>query len=238
MSLSPSRRRPAATVAVTVAALLVAVLPTVGASPAAALETSESAFTGFTDKSEVRAAGTSVVSSGELAVTDGSAPSGSGTTYYVDSAGGDDAAAGTSADAAWRTLANVNATVYEPGDRILLKAGSSWSASGATVAREAYDYTTWSAGQASHVVGPDATALLAPRGSGTEADPILLSSYGDGPAPELNGLGVVNDVLQLTNQEHWDTFAVSTFKARAPEHCEASRSTTSSSAMSPDTPGR
>ena len=54
------------------------------------------------------------------------------------------------------------------------------------------------------MVGSDATPLLAPRGSGTEADPILLSSYGDGAAPELNGLGVVNDVLQLTNQEHWD----------------------------------
>ena len=144
MSLSPSRRRPAATVAVTVAALLAAVLPAVAASPAAALGTGDSAFTGFTDKSDTRSAGTSVVSSGELAVTDGSAPSGSGTTYYVDSAGGDDAASGTSADAAWRTLANVNATVFEPGDRILLKAGSSWSASGTTVAREAYDYTTWS----------------------------------------------------------------------------------------------
>lgn len=203
MSLSFSVRRPVATVAVTVAALLGVGLPALGASPAAAA-LDDVAFVGFTDKSELRTGGRTVVANGELVVSDGSAPHGSGTTYYVDSQSGDDAADGLAPATAWRTFANVNGAGFQPGDRILLKAGSSWSASGTEVAREAYDYTTWSGGQPTHVPGPDGTALLAPGGSGTAEAPIILSSYGEGAAPELHGRGVVNDVLQLTNQEHWD----------------------------------
>ena len=203
MSLSFSMRRPVATVAVTVAALLGVGLPALGASPAAAA-LDDVSFFGFTDKSELRTDGRTVVANGELVVTDGSAPQGGGTTYYVDSQAGDDAADGLAPATAWRSFANVNGTDFRPGDRILLKAGSSWSASGTEVAREAYDYTTWSSGQPTHVSAPDGTALLAPGGSGTAEAPIILSSYGEGAAPELNGRGVVNDVLQLSNQEHWD----------------------------------
>lgn len=205
LSLSMSLRRPAAAVAVSMAALLGAGLPAVLVAPAAtAATTAGESFVGFTDKSALEAEGRAVVSSRELSVADGSAPAGAGTTYYVDSAAGDDALPGTSAETAWKSLANVNATVFQPGDRILLKAGSTWTAQGDAVAREAYDYTTWSGGVGTDVPGADATALLAPKGSGTADQPIVLSSYGDGAAPELDGRGVVNDVVQLTNQEHWD----------------------------------
>jgi hypothetical protein len=47
-------------------------------------------------------------------------PARPGTAYYVDAAGGDDSAAGTAPAAAWRTLDEVNATTFRPGDRILL----------------------------------------------------------------------------------------------------------------------
>nr|WP_173023491.1 MULTISPECIES: InlB B-repeat-containing protein [unclassified Pseudoflavonifractor] len=47
-----------------------------------------------------------------------------GTTFYVDSEGGDDSSEGTSADAPWKTLGKVNALTLKPGDRVLLKAGS------------------------------------------------------------------------------------------------------------------
>ena len=205
MSLSLSIRRPVAAVAVSLTALLGAALPAVMVAPAAsAAAPAEESFVGFTEKSTLEVEGRGVVSSQQLLVDDGSAPAGAGTTYYVDSTAGDDALAGTSAETAWKTFANVNATELQPGDRLLLKAGSSWTAEGDSVAREAYDYTTWSGGVGTDVVGPDATALLAPKGSGTADRPIVLSSYGDGSAPELNGRGVVNDVVQLTNQEHWD----------------------------------
>ncbi|WP_311212240.1 MULTISPECIES: PxKF domain-containing protein [unclassified Arthrobacter] len=160
-------------------------------------------FSGFTDKSALQNKGRAIVAGKQLSVTDGSAPAGSGATYFVDSAGGDDSAAGTSTGTAWKTFGNVNAKEFGPGDRILLKAGSSWSAEGTQVAMEAYDYTQWIGGAATDVSGPGPTFLLAPKGSGTSTSPIVLSSYGDGAAPELNGRGVVNDVLQLTNQQHW-----------------------------------
>ncbi|MEV0797579.1 right-handed parallel beta-helix repeat-containing protein [Kribbella sp. NPDC050281] len=181
-----------------------------GAAPASAALPAESpksapSFAGYTDKTALKTEGRSVVDNGALPVVDGSAPPRrGGTTYYVDSAGGDDTAKGKSPSTAWKTLAKVNATAFGPGDRILLKAGSSWSAEGDQVAKEAYDYTQWTAGQPTDVAGTDPTALLAPKGSGSAARPIILSSYGDGAAPELNGRGVVNDVVQLNNQEHWD----------------------------------
>jgi len=47
------------------------------------------------------------------------------TTYYI-SNNGSDAANGLTSGTAWRTLTNVNATTFEPGDSILFKAGDSW----------------------------------------------------------------------------------------------------------------
>ncbi len=185
--------------------MVVAGAPIASASLTAGSPKRVPSFAGYTDKSALKTEGRGVVENGALPVVHGSAPARrGGTTYYVDSVSGDDAAKGRSPSTAWRTFANVNATEFGPGDRILLRAGSSWSAEGDEVAKEAYDYTQWTDGKPTDVVGADPTALLAPKGSGTASRPIVLSSYGDGTAPELNGRGVVNDVLQLTNQEHWD----------------------------------
>ena len=41
------------------------------------------------------------------------------TTYYIDATAGSDTNAGTSPGAAWQTLAKVDATTFNPGDRIL-----------------------------------------------------------------------------------------------------------------------
>ncbi|WP_194162100.1 Rib/alpha-like domain-containing protein, partial [Bifidobacterium jacchi] len=56
-------------------------------------------------------------------------PTDVGTTYYVDSKNGDDAANGTSEATAWKTLNKVNAiaTDLEPGDKVLLKRGSTFN---------------------------------------------------------------------------------------------------------------
>ncbi|MGV9310042.1 hypothetical protein ACWENQ_42605 [Nonomuraea sp. NPDC004354] len=80
-----------------------------------------------------------------------------GTTYYVDSKAGDDAAAGTSAATAWKSLATVNAATLRPGDTVNLKRGSSWSE----------------------------TLTLAAKGSA--ARPIVVQPYGTGAAPKLSG---------------------------------------------------
>ena len=54
------------------------------------------------------------------------AGSASATTWYVDSEGGNDAAAGTSPETAWKTLERVNGARIAPGDRVLFKRGGLW----------------------------------------------------------------------------------------------------------------
>jgi hypothetical protein len=93
-------------------------------------------------------------------------------TYYV-SSDGDDGASGTSPDAAWRTLQKVGATTFAPGDRILLRAGDTW------------------------------TGQLWPKGSGVPGHPITVDAYGEGPKPHVAGAGTVAEAVRLFNQEHW-----------------------------------
>lgn len=49
-----------------------------------------------------------------------------GTTYYLDSREGDDAAGGTAPDAAWKSLSKIGEITLQPGDRVLLRAGSTF----------------------------------------------------------------------------------------------------------------
>ena len=49
-----------------------------------------------------------------------------GTTYFVDSEGGDDAANGQSERTAWKTLGRINRGEVGPGDTVLLKRGGLW----------------------------------------------------------------------------------------------------------------
>jgi Right handed beta helix region len=95
-------------------------------------------------------------------------------TYYVDSRGGNDANAGTTAGAAWKSLEKMNATAFHPGDRILLRSSSVWY------------------GQ------------LWPKGSGVEGKPITLGMYGGGVKPVINGDGLFEDAVLLKNQEYWE----------------------------------
>ncbi|SEG67068.1 DNRLRE domain-containing protein [Paenibacillus sp. UNC499MF] len=110
-----------------------------------------------------------------------------GTAYYVDSAAGNDANNGTSQAQAWKTLAKVNATTFQPGDQILFKSGGIWN------------------GQ------------LWPKGSGANGSPIVIDKYGSGSKPVINGGGssfnqtVYNSTktyntgtVFLRNQEYWE----------------------------------
>jgi hypothetical protein len=99
------------------------------------------------------------------------------TTYYVDTSG-DDAGSGTSETTAWRTLDRVNAIAFQPGDRILLRAGCSWN------------------GQ------------LWPKGSGAPDKPITVAAYGDGAKPGIHGEGRYFEALRLYNQQHWEIRAL------------------------------
>jgi hypothetical protein len=90
-------------------------------------------------------------------------------TYYVDARKGSDANAGTSPAKAWQTLAKVNASEFQPGDRVLLRRGSRW------------------------------TGQLAPHSSGAEGRPIVIGAYGRGALPRIDAEGRVEDALLLNN---------------------------------------
>ena len=87
-----------------------------------------------------------------------------GTTYYVDSGAGDDAGAGTSQGAPWRSLDKVNATSFAPGDSVLFKGGSTWRGS------------------------------LTVTSSGAAGAPITVGSYGTGRARIDGAAAVTNTV--------------------------------------------
>jgi hypothetical protein len=94
-------------------------------------------------------------------------------TYHVDSLMGNDANDGLSAAAAWRSLSKANATIFQPGDRLLLRSGSEW------------------------------TGQLHPQGSGSPTNWIVLDRYGEGPKPVIHGGGIASGVILLENQQYW-----------------------------------
>jgi hypothetical protein len=104
-----------------------------------------------------------------VVLTDGcgpAAPKVSGTAYYVDCGGGDDANSGRSASQAWRTLAKVNTAALAPGDGVFFKRGGTCA------------------------------GALRPRGSGSDGQPLTLGAYGQGPAPIIAGGQNTTTLLQ------------------------------------------
>jgi hypothetical protein len=87
-----------------------------------------------------------------------SSPAGAA-TYYLDNIGGNDVNNGTSSNTAWQNLSKASATIFQPGDRLLLKAGGTW------------------------------TGELDLNGNGTLANPIVVDQYGTGLKPAINGGG-------------------------------------------------
>ncbi|HHW00552.1 MAG TPA: hypothetical protein GXX36_13465 [Clostridiaceae bacterium] len=118
-------------------------------------------------------------------------------TYYVDAVNGNDNNSGTSPNAAWKTLTKVNSTTFQPGDRILFKAGCTWN------------------GQ------------LWPKGSGTEGNPIVIDMYGTGSKPLFDGEVqgdnlVVNPGFESGSKTGWiasDGYSVINYNQYAGSYC-------------------
>jgi|tagenome__1003787_1003787.scaffolds.fasta_scaffold20950474_2 hypothetical protein len=96
-------------------------------------------------------------------------------TYYLDSKTGDDARDGTAAQAAWRSIERANRETFQPGDRVLLSAGSKWEG-----------------------------VTFQPHGSGRDGSPITIDRYGEGAKPAIHGHGRVDVCLRLENQSYWE----------------------------------
>lgn len=99
---------------------------------------------------------------------------GQGTVYYIDGANGSDSASGTSPSKAWKTLSRVNSTVFSAGDKILFKAGTTYS------------------GQ------------LYPKGSGSKDAPVTVDMYGTGAKPIIFADGRNKSIVTLYNQEYFE----------------------------------
>lgn len=101
-----------------------------------------------------------------------------GTTYYVSETDGNDSNSGTGPDDAWQSLEKVNSTTFDPGDRILFRAGDTW------------------------------TGQLHPKGSGKPDEPIIIDKYGSGSKPLIDGNGLEGGVMYLYNQEYWEVTGI------------------------------
>ncbi len=97
-----------------------------------------------------------------------------GTNFYIDSKAGSDSNEGKSVAKAWKSLQKINNYLFNPGDSILFRTGEVWN------------------GQ------------LFPKGSGAEGHPIVVSTYGGGKKPLIEGRGLVEQVVKLEDVDHWE----------------------------------
>ena len=107
-------------------------------------------------------AGTTVASMVPTVPVNAKESAATGTTYYVDSKGGNDSNDGTSESKAFKTLEKVNGLNLEPGDTVLLKKGS---------------------------VFEDQAVKFTKEDSGTAEAPVKISTYGEGEKPKINTNG-------------------------------------------------
>ena len=75
--------------------------------------------------------------------------------YFVDAKYGDDDNSGKQPDSPWKTVEKINAIIFEPGDNVYFKRGTSYSHG------------------------------LQINGNGTKDNPITVSTYGEGDAPKF-----------------------------------------------------
>ena len=124
-------------------------------------------------------AGTTVASMMPTVPVNAKESAATGTTYYVDSKGGNDSNDGTSESKAFKTLDKVNGLNLEPGDTVLLKKGS---------------------------VFEDQALKFTKEDSGTAEAPVKVSTYGEGKRPQINTNGYgqweLNYGNPLDNQNH------------------------------------
>jgi hypothetical protein len=95
-----------------------------------------------------------------------------GSITYYVSPSGNDSNSGMSATQPWQTIARVNQQLFNPGDRLLFQSGGRFAGS------------------------------LQPQGSGTTGSPIIISKYGSGANPIIDGTGQ-EEAIKLFNQEYW-----------------------------------
>jgi hypothetical protein len=98
-------------------------------------------------------------------------------TYFVDATAGRDTNDGATPATAWQTLAKVNATTFQPGNTLCLKAGGAW------------------------------TGALAPKGSGSATAPVVVDMFGQTGSVAKPRIAAGTSDLQpllLQNLQYWE----------------------------------
>lgn len=93
-------------------------------------------------------------------------------TYYLDADSGNDTNDGKSSDTAWKTLDYVNHFCFMPGDKLLIRSGTTYR------------------------------GMLYPHGSGAEDAPFVIDIYGGEIKPIIDGEGEVPVAVYFLNSEH------------------------------------
>ncbi len=92
--------------------------------------------------------------------------------YYISQLDGDDSNNGLTPSSSFQSLARVNSLNLLAGDRLLFKSGETWQ------------------------------GMLWPKGSGIQNNPIIISSYGNGERPKIDGDGYQASIL-LYNADNY-----------------------------------
>jgi PKD repeat protein len=112
---------------------------------------------------------------GAIAVAWLLAPAAHAASYYISSSTGNDANSGLTPAAAWQSISKINSVAFATSDRVYLKAGDTWSASGG-----ASFNLDWSGTTASHAIiaayHTDASGNPI-VGTGSAARPKIVSSH-------------------------------------------------------------
>ncbi|MFC1826962.1 right-handed parallel beta-helix repeat-containing protein [Thermodesulfobacteriota bacterium] len=95
--------------------------------------------------------------------------SSTGTTYFIDATGGNDANDGLTEQTAWQSLSKVNSYPFAPGENVLFKRGERWR------------------------------GTLTIPSSGTADMPIVFGAYGDGPLPIIDATALTAGWTALGN---------------------------------------
>jgi len=99
-------------------------------------------------------------------------------TYYFDAVSGNDGYNGTSPATAWKSVSKFNATTFQPLDRILFKAGCTWS------------------------------GKFYAKGSGNPGEPIVIDAYGDvtdkDDKPRFNNTIASGATIEFANVQWWE----------------------------------
>ena len=92
--------------------------------------------------------------------------------YYVSQMDGDDSNNGLTPSSSFQSLVRVNSLNLSAGDRLFFKSGETWQ------------------------------GMLWPKGSGVQNNPIIISSYGNGERPKIDGDGYQASIL-LYNDDNY-----------------------------------